>query len=131
MSYGKFETIEQVSDTFEIEITRGAFIHTEHIEIDELMLTMISRRLLEDANFVNEQAICQHIITPVLDLVADHHELLKVWSQVTYTVDKARGLDGEPDYLIAPYAKNGGMSIPLSVSWKPNKKIGRRAGHKR
>jgi hypothetical protein len=110
MSYGKFETIEQVSDTF--EVTRGAFINKEKIEIDDIILTMISRRLLEDANFVNEQAICQHIITPILDIVSDNHESLKVWSQVTYTVDKERGLDGEPDYLIAPYAKNGGMLTP-------------------
>ncbi len=65
MSYGKFETIEQVSDTFEIDITRGAFINKEKIEIDDIILTMIGRRLLEDANFVNEQAICQHIITPI------------------------------------------------------------------
>ena len=112
MSYGKFETIEQVSDTFEIEITRSAFINQEKIEIDAIILTMIGRRLLEDANFVNEQAICQHIITPILDIVSDNHESLKVWSQVTYTVDKERDLDGEPDYLIAPYAKNGGMSTP-------------------
>ncbi|EDN68595.1 conserved hypothetical protein [Beggiatoa sp. PS] len=112
MSYGKFETIEQVSDTFEIEITRRAFLNQEKIEIDDIVLTMIGRRLLEDANFVNEQAICQHIITPILDIVSDNHESLKVWSQVTYTVDKERDLDGEPDYLIAPYAKNGGMSTP-------------------
>jgi hypothetical protein len=112
MSYGKFETIEQVSDTFEIDITRNAFINKEKIEIDDVILKMIGKRLLEDANFVNEQAICQHIITPILDIVSDNHESLKVWAQVTYTVDKERDLDGEPDYLIAPYAKNGGMSIP-------------------
>jgi hypothetical protein len=112
MPYGKFETIEQVSDTFEIDITRNAFINTEPIEIDGVILKMISKRLLEDANFVNEQAICQHIITPMLDIVSDNHESLKVWSQVTYTVDKEKDLDGEPNYLIAPYAKNGGMSTP-------------------
>ena len=112
MSYGKFETIEQVSDTFEIDITRNAFINKEKIEIDDVILKMIGKRLLEDANFVNEQAICQHIITPILDIVSDNHESLKVWSQVTYTVDKERDFDGEPDYLIAPYAKNGGMSTP-------------------
>ncbi|RKZ46372.1 MAG: hypothetical protein DRR16_15600 [Candidatus Parabeggiatoa sp. nov. 3] len=112
MSYGKFETIEQVSDTFDIEITRSAFINQEKIEVDDIVLTMMGRRLLEDANFVNEQARCQHIITPILDIVSDNHESLKVWCQVTYTVDKDRGLDGEPDYMIAPYAKNGGMSTP-------------------
>ena len=94
MSYGKFETIEQVSDTFDIEITRSAFINQEKIEIDDIVLTMIGRRLLEDANFVNEPAICQHIITPILDIVSDNHESLKVWSQVTYTVDKERDLYG-------------------------------------
>ncbi len=112
MPYGKFETIEQVADTFALEVTREAFIATKPFEVDDIILNMLRRRLLEDANFVNEQAICQHIITPILDTVADNYNVLKIWSQVTYTVDKTRDLDGEPDYLIAPYAKNGGMAVP-------------------
>ncbi|EDN65220.1 hypothetical protein BGP_6379 [Beggiatoa sp. PS] len=72
----------------------------------------MERALLKDVNFVNEDAIRQHIITPILDIVSDNYEKLEVWSEVTYTVDEKLDLDGKPDYLIAPYADNGGISTP-------------------
>ena len=112
MSYGKFERIEQVSDKFGIKVKRDFFIEAMDIEIDEFFLSRMGRALLKDVNFVNEDAIRQHIITPILDIVSDNYDTLEVWSEVTYTVDEELGLDGKPDYLIAPYADNGGMSIP-------------------
>lgn len=48
----------------------------------------------------------------MLDIVSDNYEKLEVWSEVIYTVDEKLNLDGKPDYLIAPYADNGGMSTP-------------------
>lgn len=53
MPYGKFETIEQVADTFEIEVTRGAFIQKEKLEVNEIILKMIAKRFLEDAKQEN------------------------------------------------------------------------------
>ncbi|MDM8521815.1 hypothetical protein QUF80_00430 [Desulfococcaceae bacterium HSG8] len=112
MPYGKFERIEQVSDKFGIKVKRASFTEAEHIKIDEFFLSRMGRALLKDANFVNESAIRQHIITPILDIVSDNYEELEVWSEVTYTVNEELDLDGKPDYLIAPYADNGGISTP-------------------
>jgi hypothetical protein len=112
MSYGKFEKIEQVSDKFGIKVKRAAFIQKKDIQVDEFFLSRMERALLKDVNFINEDAIRQHIITPILDIVSDNYENLEVWSEATYTVDETLDLDGKPDYLIAPYADNGGLSIP-------------------
>jgi len=112
MSYGKFERIEQVSDKFKIKVKRAAFIDTKAIDIDKFFLLRMGRALLKDVNFVNEDAIRQHIIAPMLDIVSDNYETLEVWSEITYTVDEKLNLYGKPDYLIAPYADNGGISIP-------------------
>jgi len=112
MSYGKFERIEQVSDKFEIKVKRASFIDAMDIKVDEFFLLRMGRALLKDVNFVNEDAIRQHIIAPMLDIVSDNYEELEVWSEVTYTVDEKLDLDGKPDYLIAPYADNGGISTP-------------------
>lgn len=112
MSYGKFERIEQVSDKFGIKVKRTSFIEVKDIKVDEFFLLRMGRALLKDVNFVNENAIRQHIITPILDIVSDNYEELEVWSEGTITVDEKRDLDGKPDYLIAPYADNGGISTP-------------------
>ena len=112
MSYGKFERIEQVSDQFAIKVKRASFMEAKAIEIDHFFLLRMARALLKDVNFVNEDAIRQHIIAPLLDIVSDNYDTLEVWSEVTYTVNEALNLYGKPDYLIAPYADNGGISIP-------------------
>jgi len=112
VSYGKFERIEQVSDKFGIKVKRASFIEARDIKVDEFFLLRMERALLKDVNFVNEDAIRQHIITPILDIVSDNCDELEVWSEVTYTVDEKLDLDGKPDYLIAPYADNGGISTP-------------------
>jgi len=110
MSYGKFERIEQVSDQFGIKVKRASFIEAMDIKIDEFFLSRMGRALLKDVNFVNEDAIQQHIIAPILDIISDNYDALEVWS--AYTVDEKMDLDGKPDYLIAPYADNGGISTP-------------------
>ncbi len=112
MPYGKFETIEQVADTFSIKVRRTPFINILELIVDEFFISRMQRALLKDVNFINEAAIRQHVITPVLDIVAEQYENLEIWSEVTYTVDETKNLDGKPDYLIAPYADNGGMAIP-------------------
>jgi len=55
-------------------------------------------------NYVSEYAICEAIIRPILKTVAKNYSL-KVWSHVSYDVDKEKGLVGKPDYLIAARTK--------------------------
>jgi len=112
MPYGKFERIEQVADTFSITVKRASFLEKRDLPVDDFFLRRMQRALLKDVNFVNEDAIRQHLIAPILDIVSEQYAELEVWSEVTYTVDATRDLDGKPDYLIAPYAENGGIATP-------------------
>jgi len=76
MSYGKFERIEQVSEQFGIKVKRASFIEKIEFKVDEFFLLRMGRALLKDVNFVNEDAIRQHIIAPILDIVYErlsHH----------------------------------------------------------
>ena len=63
-------------------------------------------------SFINEVAICEDIIKPILNLIEINYESIHIWTHVTYNVDKDKGLVGEPDYLIAPRTKYGKMGIP-------------------
>lgn len=51
-------------------------------------------------------------LSPILELVAERHEPLKIWSHAPYNVDKSKGLVSEPDYLIAVRTKYRDMGIP-------------------
>jgi hypothetical protein len=76
-----------------------------------LLFFIVENNLRDKINYVSEYAICETIIRPILDIVAQNYPL-KVWSHISYNVDKEKGLVGEPDYLIAPKNKYGGMVNP-------------------
>ena len=74
MPYGKFKSIEQVTDRFGIKVTRSFFLATMDIAVDEFFLTRMSRAVLKDVNFVNEDAIRQYIIAHVFDIISDQSD---------------------------------------------------------
>lgn len=113
MPYGQFESISQVARVFDIEV-RGTqhFVGKLKIEVPHSDFNRIEKKLVDHLNFINEITICERIISPILELVSDHHEFLKIWSHVPYNVDTEKGLAGEPDYLIAAKTKYGDMDIP-------------------
>jgi len=112
MPYGQFESVEQVASIFDIKVKDGAIIKSKSIEVSELLFNQIERRLLDSLSFRNEATICNKIITPILNIVAENNKSLNVWIQEPFNVDKDKGLVGEPDYLIAPVTDYGGMGIP-------------------
>ncbi|MBF0451448.1 MAG: hypothetical protein HQK75_12155 [Candidatus Magnetomorum sp.] len=112
MPYSKFESIEEVAERFDIEVKIVPFIQQSEIQIPGTPFSRLQVKLADSAYFINEYAICEHIIAPVLDLVVEHYEQLRVWSHAPFNVDKEKDLIGEPDYLIAPKTKYGGMSVP-------------------
>jgi hypothetical protein len=112
MSYGDFKTVTEVAEKFDIELKTGSFIDELTIEIPDYPFSDIERRLGDEMSFINEIAICEDIIKPILNLIEIKYEFLHVWTHVTYNVDKDKGLVGEPDYLIAPRTKYGRMGIP-------------------
>jgi hypothetical protein len=113
MPYGKFESIAEVARKFDITVSSNvSFVEQREIIIPEYGFCRIENKLLDDLNFINEVTICERIISPILELVSDQYESLKIWSHVPYNVDQEKGLVGEPDYLVAPRTKYGDMGIP-------------------
>jgi len=115
MPYGKFESTSEVARLFDIEVSANKrFVDKLNIVIAESDFNRIETKLGDDFNFLNETTICERIISPILELVAEQHETLKIWSHVVYNVDKNKGLMG--DYLIAERTKYGDMAtLPLCV----------------
>ncbi len=113
MPYGKFESISEVARKFDIEVSDNTFfIEKLQIEIPDYHFKNFEKKLADDLNFINETTICERIISPILELVSEQYESLKIWSHVPYNVDQEKGLVGEPDYLVAPRTKYGDMGIP-------------------
>lgn len=113
MPYGKFESVSEVARLFDIEVSANKhFVDKSNIEIPNSDFKRIEKKLADELNFINETTICERIISPILELIADKHQTLKIWSHVPYNVDKEKGLVGEPDYLIAAKTKYGDMDIP-------------------
>lgn len=112
MSYSTFKSIGEVAQKFDIEVRSEPFIDKKEIKIPDYIFSRIKVSLTEDAFFINEFAICEHIISHLLDEVAANYKQLFVWSRAPFNVDKEQDLIGEPDYLIAPKTKHGVMSIP-------------------
>ena len=112
MSYGKFKSVEEVATKFDIEVAdRTTFIGEQEIEVLDVFLSMLTKNLKEGINYINEFAVCDAIIRPILGIVAENYNL-KIWSHTPYNVDEEKGLVGEPDYLIAPKTKYGAMARP-------------------
>ncbi len=112
MPYGQFESVEQVASIFSIKVKDGSIINSKSLEISELLLNNIKRRLLDSLSFRNEATICNKVITPILNIVAENNKPLNVWIEEPFNVDKEKSLVGEPDYLIAPATDYGGMELP-------------------
>jgi len=112
MPYGQFVSVEQVASIFDIKVKDGAIIKSKSIKVSELLLKIMEKRLCDSLSFRNEATICNKIITPILNIVAENNQPLNVWIQEPFNVDKEKGLVGEPDYLIAPVTDYGGMDMP-------------------
>jgi hypothetical protein len=112
MPYSTFKSVGEVSQKFDIEVRTEHFIDKKEMGIPDYIFSRIQAKLKEDAYFINEFAICEHIISHILDEVAAHYKQLLVWSRAPFNVDKEQELAGEPDYLIAPKTKHGVMAVP-------------------
>jgi hypothetical protein len=113
MAYGTFKTVEEVARKFDIEVAnKTPFTRQKEFAVPESLFSLITENINDGLSFINETTICERIISPILNIVAKNHDQLNVWSHVPYNIDEQKGLVGEPDYLIAPRTKYGGMAQP-------------------
>ncbi|MCI5130283.1 MAG: hypothetical protein D3904_01885 [Candidatus Electrothrix sp. EH2] len=113
MAYGNFQSVEEVARKFDIEVAgKTAFTGQKEFEVQDALFQLVTENIRDDLSYINETSICERIISPILHIVAKNHAQLNVWSHVAYNIDEQKGLVGEPDYLIAPRTKYGGMARP-------------------
>ncbi|WYD81401.1 MAG: hypothetical protein V8K32_03250 [Candidatus Electrothrix gigas] len=112
MPYGKFESVEQVARIFSVKVNDAFVAGSKAIELPTPLVQSIRAKLLDSLSFRNEATICNKVITPILNAVAEHNKPLNVWIEEPFHVDQEKGLVGEPDYLIAPATAYGGMALP-------------------
>ncbi len=112
MSYSDFKKVSEVTAKFDIQVANERFMNVLSLEILPIYFADMTEKLNSPMSFINEVAICEEIIKPILNLVEKNYPSLYVWSHVSYNVDKEKGLVGEPDYLIAAMTNQALMSIP-------------------
>ncbi|MCI5145109.1 MAG: hypothetical protein D3923_06155 [Candidatus Electrothrix sp. AR3] len=106
MSYGTFSTYEEVAIKFQIKFIEQAFVEEKRIGLDPALFEFINGNLKTRRNYVSENAICESIISPILNVVARHNDL-PLWSHVRFDVSEEDGLVGIPDFIIAPASDIG------------------------
>ncbi len=66
MPYSMFKSVGEVTQKFDIEVRVEPFIDQKAIKIPDYIFSRIAVSLTEDAYFINEFAICEHIIIYVI-----------------------------------------------------------------
>jgi len=101
MGFGNFKTDSEVAKKFNLVIEDGFFLKGLPFTIPEYELKKIKNHLGDRVSFVSEEAICEDIIKPILNIFDDAYEEFRVWSHITYNVKPEENLSGRPDFLIA------------------------------
>jgi len=102
MGFGNFKTASEVAIKFNLKTERGFFTGTLPFDVPEHEMKRIKKKIDDPLSFLSEEAICENIISPILDVLDDHYQTLRVWSHITYNVDPTKDLSGRPDFLVAP-----------------------------
>ncbi len=106
MAYRDFKTYEEVATQFKIKLTERSFVREKEIVIEEALMTYVSSNLQSRMNYVSENAICEALIAPILNIVRREYKL-GLWSHMRFDVSEEEGLVGIPDFLIAPVSDIG------------------------
>lgn len=76
MAYGTFNSVAEVATKFYIEVADATtFVNTKNIEIPNILFSMIEKNLRDRINYVSEYAICETMIRPILDIIAENYPL--------------------------------------------------------
>jgi len=106
MPYGNFSTYEEVALKFHIKLVELPFVKEKNVIIDKGLFAFINNNIRTRRSYVSENAICESIISPILNIIAEHNGL-PVWSHIRFDVSEEEGLVGIPDFLIAPASDIG------------------------
>ncbi|WP_395094603.1 hypothetical protein [Armatimonas sp.] len=103
MAYSKFK-LGQVLDTFDITLIEGVdlFPDVAPAEPSELLTAVLKRGIPLAEAISTEKARSEFVLAPLLAEVRERMEgRISLFSGVDFTVDAARGLNGECDFLLS------------------------------
>ncbi len=106
MAYGTFASYEEVATKFKIKLVEQSFVQKIPFALDRGLFDFIGDNLRTRRSYVSENAICESIIFPILNIVAKNNGL-PVWSHVRFDITEEDGLVGVPDFIIAPASDIG------------------------
>lgn len=106
MPYGKFNNYEEVATRFQIKLIETSFIQETPFKIPESLFEFVNDNLRSRRSYVSENAICENIISPILNIICKHNHI-SLWSHVKFDISEEEGLVGIPDFLIAPISELG------------------------
>ena len=92
MGFGNFKTDSEVAKKFNLIIKDDFFLKGLPFTIPEYELKKIQKHLGDRLSFVSEEAICEDIIKPILNIFDDAYEEFRVWSHITYNVKPEENL---------------------------------------
>ncbi len=99
MSYKNFKDIDDVCNKLDLNYESKNFLKSKKITIDSYFVKNLNKNFDTLRTFISEISICERIIFPIISYVADANKL-PLWSHARFDIDKKRGLNGEPDYLL-------------------------------
>ncbi len=102
MGFSDFKTAGAVAREFKFSTEKRNFIEELPFDIWEDKKKEIAENLLDSLSYLTEEAVCESIIKPVLNVLDKKYDNFRVWSHPNYIVDASRNLSGKPDYLVAP-----------------------------
>jgi hypothetical protein len=106
MPYGKFISYEEVATRFQIKFDETSFIQEVPFKVSEGLFEFVDDNLRLKRNYVSENAICESIISPILNIICKQNAI-SLWSHVKFDISEEEGLVGIPDFLIAPSSDIG------------------------
>ncbi len=99
MAYTNYENLKQVTDEFGLKVKRIHFLKTKPFKVNEYYLEVLKRYFADGSSIASEIAICEKLISPIINEVA-YANKLTVFSHVVFNLKGSESLKGIPDYLI-------------------------------
>ncbi len=113
-TFSSFNEIDEVCDIFGYIYENDSFIQEKEYKMAENIESNLREDFTHLKNFINEIAICECIIRPILADVARANKL-PLFSHPKFDYDKSVGLTGVPDYILAPEKSKGGRRFTTPV----------------
>ncbi len=105
-TYSSYEDINEVCKIFDYMYEYDSFVQEKEYKMAEVTEANIREDFANMKNFINEIVICEAILRPILADVARKNNL-PLFSHCKLEYDKNIGLNGVPDYFLAPLISKG------------------------